>query len=79
MVTKCFQPELFDIYDFCHQDLMGKQDGDEHECQRVGNLIPSFRKATSKRKLEVKQKNLRAILKEKKRMTTSSPSPFPLP
>ena len=66
LTTKCFKREELDICDFCHQDLKGMEDGDEHECHRVGNLIPSFKKAVTKRKLEVKQKNLRTILKEKR-------------
>ena len=39
------------------------QEGGTHECTRVGNLIPSFRKQTQKKQYETKQKSLKGTLK----------------
>ena len=40
-------------------------EGGTHECTRVGNLIPSFKKEKQKKNYEVKQKTLKGILKAK--------------
>ena len=66
MTTKCYRPDEYNVCDFCRFDIDNIEEGGTHECTRVGNLIPSFRKQTQKKQYETKQKSLKGILKAQK-------------
>ena len=66
MTTKCFKPEEYNVCDFCRFEIDNIQEGGTHECTRVGNLIPSFRKQSQKKQYETKQKSLKGMLKAQK-------------